>query len=223
MKMKSTLLVAAALVTGALTSHGAQYALFNVAGGPGTDTLWAGLPIAPSLTNGAPMTAGFVTMGYFPSSVTSSNIDTIPELLANLGTFTSLQTATPGQSVSFAAAGYLAEDNVVGATITGTNALIGRTLYAIASNASSIGSATLANGFSLFQVAVIADDVPFDNTYVANPAGVTPIIGTLGSYTGDLGLGEGTTTTLQLAAVPEPSAALLGAIGALGLLRRRRN
>jgi hypothetical protein len=27
----------------------------------------------------------------------------------------------------------------------------------------------------------------------------------------------------QLAAVPEPSAALLGALGALGLLRRRRN
>lgn len=45
---------------------------------------------------------------------------------------------------------------------------------------------------------------------------------------GDLGIGTSVysatgTSGFQLASVPEPSAALLGAIGALGLLRRRRN
>jgi len=218
MKLKKTLIVASALVAGALTSNAATYSLFNVAGGPGVDTLWANLD--GSLMNGT----GFVTMGYFATNPLTTDIDTIAELVALKSTFTAVQTATPGLSATFEAAGYLAEDADSSATsITGSNALIGRKLYAIASNASSLAAATALDAFSLFEVATIGDDSPIEQSYVANPNGVTPIIGELDSGDfGDLGLGEGTYTTLKLVGVPEPSAALLGAFGVLGLLRRRR-
>jgi hypothetical protein len=218
MKLKKTLIVASALVAGALTSNAATYSLFNVAGGPGTDTLWANQD--GSLMNGT----GFVTMGYFATNPLTTDIDTIAELVALKSTFTSVQTATPGLSAAFIGAGYLAEDSASSATtITGSNALIGRKLYAIASNASSLAAATALDAFSLFEVATIGDDSPIEQAYVASPSGVTPIIGELDSGDfGDLGLGEGTYTTLKLVGVPEPSAALLGAFGVLGLLRRRR-
>ncbi len=219
MKLKKTLIVASALVAGALTSNAATYSLFNVAGGPGVDTLWANAD--GTLMNGT----GFVTMGYFATNPLTTDIDTIAELVALKSTFTSVQTATPGNSAAFTAPGFLAEDAAVVSSITGSNALIGRKLYAIASNASSLAAATELNAFSLFEVATIVDDVPFEQNYVANPAGSTVIIGEFGVYddsTGALGLGEGTYTTLKLAGVPEPSAALLGAFGVLGLLRRRR-
>jgi hypothetical protein len=219
MKLKKTLIVASALVAGALTSNAATYSLFNVAGGPGTDTLWANLD--GSLMNGS----GFVTMGYFATNPLTTDIDTIAELVALKSTFTAVQTATPGLSVAFTAAGFLAEEPAVVSSITGSNALIGRKLYAIASNASSLAAATALNAFSLFEVATIVDDVPFEQNYVANPAGSTVIIGELGAYEdagNAFGLGAGTYTTLKLVGVPEPSAALLGAFGVLGLLRRRR-
>jgi len=217
MKLKKTLIVASALVAGALTSNAATYSLFNVAGGPGTDTLWANLD--GSLMNGS----GFVTMGYFATNPLTTDIDTIAELVALKSTFTAVQTATPGLSAAFATPGFLAEDPAVVSSITGSNALIGRKLYAIASNAASLAAATALDAFSLFEVATIVDDVPFEQNYVANPFGVTPIIGELDSGDfGDLGLGEGTYITLKLVGVPEPSAALLGAFGVLGLLRRRR-
>ena len=217
MKLKKTLIVASALVAGALTSNAATYSLFNVAGGPGVDTLWANAD--GTLMNGT----GFVTMGYFATNPLTTDIDTIAELVALKSTFTSVQTATPGNSAAFTAPGFLAEDAAVVSSITGSNALIGRKLYAIASNASSLAAATALDAFSLFEVATIGDDSPIEQAYVASPSGVTPIIGELDSGDfGDLGLGEGTYTTLKLVGVPEPSAALLGAFGVLGLLRRRR-
>ena len=76
------------------------------------------------------------------------------------------------------------------------------------------------------QVGTIFSDDPVEQTYVAQAFSLTPIIGNVGSYTGNAsGLASGSEayTTLKLvSAVPEPTAALLGAFGALGLLRRRR-
>jgi len=217
MKLKKTLIVASALLAGALTSNAATYAIINVTSGPGSDTLWAN--VDGTLMNGT----GFVTMGYFATNPLTTDIDTIAELVALKSTFTAVQTATPGLSVNFAAPGFLAEEAVSVSSITGSNALIGRKLYAIASNAASLAAATALDAFSLFEVATIGDDSPIEQAYVASPSGVTPIIGELDSGDfGDLGLGEGTYTTLKLVGVPEPSAALLGAFGVLGLLRRRR-
>ncbi len=57
--------------------------------------------------------------------------------------------------------------------------------------------------------------VSFDKTNIANATFA------LGSYNSN-GVNPATGGTVVLNAIPEPSAALLGAIGALGLLRRRR-
>lgn len=211
MKMKTTLLLIAGLCFGAVASNAATVTLANVQGGPGVDILWADL-------DGNPLTSGSVSVGYFSATVTEVDISTIEGLFDNLANFTTLQSAVPGTSTAFAAPGYLAEEP----TTFSPAGLIGRNLYAIATDAASLGAALETSGFSLFRVSPILEDVPLPNDYVANPAGGTIILGEAGTYTGDLGLGEGDTATLNLVAVPEPSAALLGALGALGLLRRRR-
>lgn len=67
------------------------------------------------------------------------------------------------------------------------------------------------NSYGLYQ----GINVPSLGSVVMNSATLTDLVGTSTySATG--------TSGFQLAFVPEPSAALLGAIGALGLLRRRR-
>jgi len=222
MKLKKTIIVASALVAGALTSSAATYSLFNVAGGPGVDTLWANAD--GTLMNGT----GSVSMGYFATNPDTSAILTSEDLFAllSLNSFTVVQSAVAGTSTAFTAPGFLAEDPSSGGTITTGNALLGRKIYAIATDAATLASRTASSVYSMFEVATIVDDVPFEQSYVANPAGSTIILGNLGAYedSGDaFGLGAGTYTTLGLAGVPEPSAALLGGIGALGLLRRRRN
>ena len=74
--------------------------------------------------------------------------------------------------------------------------------------------------YGLYQAA----DVPSLGTVSVTSASTTDWVGT-SAFAGTAGVASGPTTAtgFQLASVPEPSAALLGAIGALGLLRRRRN
>lgn len=74
-------------------------------------------------------------------------------------------------------------------------------------------NSTNGDSWGLFQ----GPDVPALGAVTLNSASMTEdLIGTSTySATG--------TSGFQLASVPEPSAALLGAVGALGLLRRRRN
>jgi hypothetical protein len=218
MKLKTLSLVVAGLAAATLSSNAAIFQLINVQGGPGVDTIWANV-------NGSPMTSGFVTMGYFQSGVSLEMINTIPELVTQLqipSNFTAVQTAVPGTSTDFAAPGYLAEQGASAGAVPTGSPLIGRAIYVIASDAANLASITGLSGFSMFTVGSFLADDPLEVTYTGNPAGNAPIIGVPGSFTGDLGLGEGTTSSLRLVAVPEPSAALLGALGALGLLRRRR-
>jgi hypothetical protein len=198
----------------------ATVTIANAQGGAGTDTLWAN-------ADGSLMTTGKVSVGYFGSDVTVDQIDTIAELFSKLGGFTILASATPGSSAPIAAPGYLME---LPPTSFSPAALVDRTLYAIATNASSLSAATISSAYSMFAFNIVIDDEPLPQDYTANPAGITPIIGSLDTFTGDPGgaatvnFGEaasGNYTTLKL--VPEPSSMLLGAVGALGLLRRRRN
>jgi hypothetical protein len=213
MKIKSTLLMA--LIASAGLANGAIYTFNNVALGPG-DTLYANS--ASQLSLGTIVTAGVFTAGFD----LNANLGNKTALLA---AFTILSSVTAGSpSDSFGSLDplpgyteYLPND--LPSIVTG-NALIGRTLYSFNGNAANLNDSTQ---FSLFQVATIADDTASENEYVINPAGITPIIGTPGTFNGNAGGGAGVYNTLNTAAlIPEPSAALLGAIGALGLLRRRR-
>jgi len=218
---KIFLLGAISTVLSVCSTNAAIYALFNAANGfgPPSDTLWAN-------PNGSLMDGtGFVTMGYFGASIVDADIDTIPELVSQLAGFTQLQTSTPNVSdiwTLFTEPGYIGNDNNDTANITSGNPLLGRRLYCIASNAASVAVANATHGFSVFLIDTIKDDSAVENTYVANPSGVIPILGTISSISHtSTNFGSGTYTTLVM--VPEPSAILLGAFGALGLLRRRRN
>ena len=227
MKLKTTILALSSLVLGSVSSNAASMIVSNVSVGPG-DTLYA-------LKNNSLLSTGFVTMGYFVSGITQSQIDTIAELKAVLATPTNYITVTsaiPGAVGSGLADGYASGTAFDMGSITGTNALIGRTIYSIVLNQGTLAdfvsnASSVTNQVALVNIGLIKDDVPDLQLYTSNPqTPATAVIGSFGSIdiTDDSNpLGNGTYGTLKLDYVPEPSAALLGAIGALGLLRRRRN
>jgi len=223
MKMKSMLTGAAMLLVGSTVSNAATFAISNI-GDLLNDRLYA--YENNSLMN--PVDGGVVTIGYFTSTVTLGDINTIAGLFANLGNFTTMSSSTPGLAMpalgDLAVNGY-ADNTTTGTTSTGAvlagNPLLGRTVYSIVTNAPSLGSATSTSQFALVQIGVINDEGAGEVGFSSNPVNA-PIIGTVGSLNADLGFGPGTYSTLKMASIPEPSAALLGALGALGLLRRRR-
>lgn len=208
--MKLKLAIASAMMALTVASQAATYTVSNVGDGM-TDVLFQN---GASLLDG-----GIVSLGYFPSGYTFTTA------AAAVTNFTSLTSALAGSfSDTFGASlpGYVEAATFQGTTIATGNALAGRALYVFAGNAATLAGST---GFGLQQVASIALDEPLEQAYTANLVGApAPIFGTVGSYTGDAGgQGSSTYTTLNVAAIPETSTALLGAIGALGLLRRRRN
>jgi hypothetical protein len=233
MKNKITLLTTSLLLSGSLVSNAAIFAISNVVTFT-DDTLYA--------DNNVPMTGGSVTIGYFGSTIVDTDIDTIDELVQLLGSFNVRSEATPGAvmgTFGFGSAGYA--DNFDTATSFGlinntTNtSLLTRSIYSIVTSASSLATATASDKFALVKIGTIGNDEVGELTYSSNPAGIVPLIGSVGSVTTDLGIafddgngnlvpiGTQTYSTLNLAAIPEPSTALLGALGALALLRRRRN
>jgi MYXO-CTERM domain-containing protein len=226
MKLKSILFAISGLALGVMSSNAATMIVSNVALGPG-DTLYAN-------RNNSLMNGGIVTMGYFPASVLLADIDTIQELYTQLNNFTVVTSAAPGtlsaqlQTSNPGYADQAAATSVGTVSVTNSSPLLGRQIYSIVTNFATLGQAASApltdtSEFALVAIGAFGDDVPFENQYSSNPAGKAPIIGTLGAFNGDAGAGDGAYLTLRMDAVPEPSAALLGALGALGLLRRRRN
>ena len=213
--MKMKLAFAAALVAMASNASAAVFAVSNVTTGYGYSDALFQLE-DNSLSNG-----GIVAMGYF-SGTPSGNLE---DIATTVGDFTILASGLTGSysgSLGGNFAGYI-EEIVQGASIIEPNSLIGKSLYVFAGNASTLAASTQ---WALVQVGTIFSDDPVEQTYVAQAFSLTPIIGNVGSYTGNAsGLASGSEayTTLKLvSAVPEPTAALLGAFGALGLLRRRR-
>lgn len=213
MKIKLSLL--SALIAMASNATAAIVAVNNVGTGYAyTDTLFENV-------NGSLVDGGIVAMGYFGSNNPSGDIANIAATLAD---FTVLATGViGGYSVSLDGgfAGYVEAAEVNLGDLLSGNALIGKKLYAFVGNQSEL---SLSTAYALYLVdTLVQEESGFGLTYLAQPFGLTPLIGTVDSITtnGPFGNTE-TYSTIKLAAVPEPSAALLGAFGALGLLRRRR-
>ncbi len=210
-----------------MSSSAATMFIQNVSNGPG-DTLYA-------LNNNTLMdNVGIVTMGYFTSTVNVGDISTIAGLVANLGSFTAITTVVPGSAgPTLTAPGYAEGLDPSGVAIPGGNILvgnqlIGRAVYQIVTNSATLLGATTANDFALIGFGTITGDDAGVQAITGNISigGTVYLSGGAGTFNGDANFtgGEGSYNTLKLAtAVPEPSAAILGAIGALGLLRRRRN
>ena len=221
--MKLKLTVASAIMALTVSSQAATYAVNNVGDGLTDVLLQDGLNIDNSvkLLNG-----GVVALGYFASGYTFPAFTSDANAQSAVSAFTIVTSALAGSysdTLSASLPGYVEAAAFQGATIATGNALVGRALYVFAGNASTLAGSTR---FGLQQVASIQLDEPLEQGYSVTLAGApAPIYGSVGSYTGDAGgQGSATYSTLNLAAaVPETSSALLGAVGALGLLRRRRN
>jgi hypothetical protein len=222
MKLKLLNLTLFSLFSLTISGNAASVIISNANDGL-TDTLYAD-------SSNNLLSSGIVATGYFSSTIATSDIDTLPELFANLTDFTTITSISFGSESGTLGGifpGYADQfpnsTTVLGSPIVTGNALLGRTVYTIVTNAASLGAADNTSEFALFQSGVLVGDDPNEVQITATPAGVTPIIGEFDSLTGDLaGQGSSTFTTLKLAAVPEPSALLLSALGVLALLRRKR-
>jgi hypothetical protein len=222
MKTKTMIFAFSSLIAGMMPLNAAKVMVYNAFVGPG-DTLYA------NFDNSLMATSGLVTMGYFPASVTSFDIDTIPELLSKLSSYTLITSKVPGSysdTIGLPAPGYAIQDIFTNiGVVTSGSPLLGRKMYSIVTSAPTLGAATLASEFALVEVGTIKDDLPVENTYTSlDPTNAlfVPLIGTIGSFNGETTLGTGTFLTLKMSYVPEPSTALLGALGVLGALGLRR-
>ena len=214
--MKIKLSLVSALIAMASSANAAVVAVDNVSNGLG-DSAALYENVDGTLVDG-----GIVAMGYFGSNNPSGDI---ADITATLADFTVLATGvigSPSFSLEGSYPGFVeAAAQDVGDLGTLNNPLIGKKLYAFVGNLSTLASST---AYALYLVDTFSES---QFTYLAQPFGITPLIGSVDTITtlspAIVGGASETYTTLKLVPVPEPSAALLGAVGALGLLRRRRN
>ena len=227
MKIKTSIL-SAALLLGAISASNAAIVCVSNVGDLTTDVLYAN-------PNGTLMSSGTVTMGYFSAGITDSSINTNAKLFSSLGSFTVVSSFTPGGvmgNLGVGGSGYADNSDVAtsmaGGQLTSASALYGRTIYSIVTNAASLAAAVSTSSFAVVNIGTFGDDTTIQGelVYSSSPVGLTPVLGTLGTYTGDptglLGSNSTFTTLQMVSAIPETSTALLGGLGVLGLLRRRR-
>ena len=171
-------------------------------------------------SNGTLNSGGVLAVGYFNVGYAISTTDMVANIAAfNIGASAIIGSNSDSLGGSFA--GYVEGAAVNGTDILAGSPLLGTLMYVFAGNAATLGAST---EWAIKAIATIQADTPVENSYLGNPlGGAAPVFGSVGTFTGNAsGFGQSTYDTLQLAAIPEPSAALLGALGALGLLRRRR-
>lgn len=218
--------IIASFATAALlmaSSNAAIYQALNAITGDGTaDALFQNTD--DSLLDGGIAAIGYFNVGYGGDL---TDLSAINNHINNFNIQHSAIVGSLGDNLLGAAQpGYIQDfTGLDTANITGADPLIGQLMYVFVGNAATLGAST---SWALKAIATIQDDVPNEQTYLANPfGGAAPLIGSVGSFTGNAsgiapnGVNE-VYTTLKLEAVPEPSAALLGLLGSLLLLRRRR-
>jgi hypothetical protein len=217
MKLK----IAAALIALAASSHGALVKLTSFA-----ETYNALDDYGVVLSNGNPVASG---AGVASVIVFSSLNDTQVAALAAAQDYSTL--FAPGNFLTigsdnftnFAGAGYGEVDGFFDIGVTGyVPTVTNVTLYAYFTSGSELG---------LFKTnsTLVADPAPPtpESSYILSLSDGAAVIGSFDTYVIP-SYGPGGTTNVTGNAfklvnpVPEPSAALLGALGAFGLLRRRR-
>jgi MYXO-CTERM domain-containing protein len=215
--MKSKLIAVVLFCGLSSVSNAANYLISNVGDGI-TDTLYAD-------KDNTILPGGIVTLGLFASGFdVVANKNDIALLLTNFNTIFA-SGAIGGASVTLgrAYAGYTEYEQVDGSQLLTGNTQIGRVLYSFVGNGETLATSTQ---YALLDMGAFQNEDGGELNYGSNPPNaLSTVLGTYGTKTGDLGgQGNGSYKTLKLAlSVPEPSAALLGALGVLGLLRRRRN
>lgn len=109
-------------------------------------------------------------------------------------------------------------------TVAGSD-FLNQNIYLLAGNGSTLAASTQFFVFKTTSLFTAADDAsPTGTEYIFSPTSGTILFGNAVADMKTTSSDATTTPGFRMAvAVPEPSAALLGAIGVLGLLRRRRN
>lgn len=209
------------------TSQAATYALANATGGATTQSIVD--------KDGVFVNGGSVTIGYYTAADLSylTGATTTTALLQN---FVSLGTSSVGPNAT-AAPNTLQGVFSVQASYTANGTTGGKVPFLLFGNAATFAAST--------QVAVIGfSGLATGNFVSADPSALSGNIrnsaatftigtiykGTWGAFSGDPSPGTAAPATPApfyglslLEAVPETSTSLLGALGALALLRRRRN
>jgi hypothetical protein len=222
MKLKSKLLhgfLSVALSTSAYSASIYSSALINADGGP-SDRVILG-------TDGSLLALGYAGIGTF-ETLTDLQVEAAatPLLIATIvGDFEAIESDdfVTGNNDNY---GVAAPGNfVISLDPVNPAPLIGKTLYNFIGNGSTLANST---AFVLFKLnhTISADPAPpgLPTAYSLGMNNGTLLFGLSETFTNysndDLSISPTNIAAFKL--VPEPSAALLGALGALGLLRRRR-
>ena len=164
----------------ALSANAATFIVNNVqTGTAASDTIYAN-------SDGSLSSGGIVTIGYFASGFdVNANLSNYAALRSNFTTVTSELTGSNSPSLAGSFAGFVEQSNPteVGHITTG-NTLLGRGVYSFIGNLSTLAASTQ---LGLIFIQNIANDVPFNNAYSSSPHGLSPLIGTTGSYVGNAG------------------------------------
>ena len=213
--MKLTLSFTAALIAMASSANAANIIVSNVGSGYAySDTLFENV-------NGSLLDGGIVAMGYFGSNDPSTDLSEITNTLADFTTLASGVAGSFSASLEGAFAGYVEVADYNTGVIGSGSTLIGKKVYVFVGNQSTLVAST---AFALFLTGTFAEEeAGFEATFIAQPFGLVPLIGTIDSITANSPISGSPETFTTLKLVPEPSTTLLGAVGALALLRRRRN
>jgi hypothetical protein len=172
-----------------------------------------GVPVATA--SGINANLGFFNAGFdFAAAVTTSDFGSL------LGNYNIIASGLIGATASAFGEDYAGLINFSGnLTATAGSPSIGQQLMIWYS---PVGDAATVLGLLNTGQVVAVDGFP-PTEYTLSPATGTALIGEIGSAqfsAGALGLSEVSAPAFEL--IPEPSVALLGAFGVLGLLRRRR-
>ena len=207
-----------------LTASLSQAALYTLTNGSSATSNGIGNSTGTPEVYGTPFntTSAFLAVGYF--NVADSSLATLS------GTSLVAAFQNWGASGNFTATGAFGNKGTVSyaapAKTVGTGAFAGQNMYVLVGNSAGIGTAATQYLVlkTTFQFLASDDSNPSPITKTFNAANSTLLVGAnvsdVRTTTADSSATAGWRTVTP---VPEPSAALLGAIGALGLLRRRRN
>ena len=204
MKSKSILLIAGSLALMSVVSNAATISLSRGTGNPGI--------IASAST--ALSTGGYyIGVGTYASvPVVTTDTATLLTAVNNLNLFASVVAPISGATIGTMTGSFTSTG---GATPSDFNL---QQMYFIVGNAATKAASTYWGIYRMTTPAFFPANVTAAGSTavpIPNGAAITPLANagtvTLNSF------------ALVNTAIPEPSAALLGAFGALGLLRRRRN
>jgi len=132
-----------------------------------------------------------------------------------------------GSTVAFNVAGTTGNRSVYSSAqsqVVLNSAFAGKAVYLFAGNGTTYGNSTefLITKAASLKFNASDDNVPTPNSYVITPDNSSVLFGSVVNDVKTSSSDTSVNSGWQMAPVPEPSAALLGALGAMVLLRRRR-